>query len=613
MATDYPDAQPPGAIVGPLVLGETVAQGGEGIVYTARHARLGEVVVKEFWPKQIVSRARGATVRAAQDNWQAAYRDGVAQFMRLGQRLIDLPPHPGIMQALEVFEANNTAYLVTERISGRTLDAALDAGAFSDPAEIRELADKLSLAMAHLHEQGLFHRDLAPDNIIITAGYGWHPVLIDFNAAKDIVQKVSRSHDGIVKPGYTAIEQYAVDGKEPIGPWTDIYSASAVLYRCITGSAPSDPAIRLLRPGKAENLCASHSDRFDADFLNAIDSGLEPHPDNRPRRVEDWRKSMGFDRPAAEQAPLPEPQAPLPPPPPPPPSPPSPASQFASPQLGLLRQQDEQPKQRRGLPGWAILAGIAAAGLALAQSIWVGGNGQPGAPEAGSVVTDAATDLASEGAAATAAAVEPTAPKPLKPIATLVRQDDYPSAALANEEEGTAAFELAVGADGAPTSCRITASSRSAALDKATCAILQSRARFTPAHDASGTAVSGTFTGKLAWKLPVRIAATCNRGPYKVYFDFDSGTVKSDAAPVLDLALANWEKCGQPNVILVGYAGDAGSDAYARAFSGRRADSAKEYLTSRGMPQDLISTQSMGKNGVTGSGREARRVDIVFR
>ncbi|MEQ1494980.1 MAG: serine/threonine-protein kinase [Novosphingobium sp.] len=294
MTASYPDAQSPGSQVGPLTLIQAIAQGGEGIVYTARHDTLGDVVVKEFWPKQIVSRARDVSARAAQENWQLAYRDGVAQFIRLGKRLIDLPRHPGLMVALEVFEANNTAYLVTERVEGRTLDTALEAGAFSDPDDIRRLAERLGDAMAHLHRQGLFHRDLAPDNIIITAGFDWHPVLIDFNAAKDIVQKVSRSHDGIVKPGFTAIEQYAIDGKEPIGAWTDIFSASAVLYRCITGEAPADPAVRLLRPSQSPQLTDSHANRFDPAFLRGVEAGLEPHPDNRPQTVAAWLAAMGL-------------------------------------------------------------------------------------------------------------------------------------------------------------------------------------------------------------------------------------------------------------------------------------------------------------------------------
>ncbi len=288
----FPDAAPAGMQVAGIVLTRAIAQGGEGIVYDAMHPVHGDVLVKEFWPKQLATRTASKAAREAQLAWQQDYRRGVEKFIAMGERLAALPRHPGVFRVLDVIPQNNTAYQVMERVPGLRLDHALEQDAFAEPSEIAALATKLVTALAHIHANGLFHRDIAPDNIVITPGHDWHAVLIDFNAAKDIVQRVSRSNDGIVKPGYTPIEQTDTDGREPIGPWTDIYSASAVLYRCIAGAPPTDPAIRLLRPAKYTPLSKSHADKFPKALLTAVDCGLEPRPDDRPQSAEEWRQLL---------------------------------------------------------------------------------------------------------------------------------------------------------------------------------------------------------------------------------------------------------------------------------------------------------------------------------
>jgi protein TonB len=87
-------------------------------------------------------------------------------------------------------------------------------------------------------------------------------------------------------------------------------------------------------------------------------------------------------------------------------------------------------------------------------------------------------------------------------LASYVSDADYPSEAIRREEQGTTRFRLAVGPDGRVQDCRITASSGSTALDSATCRLMKSRARFTPAHDTSGNAVVDTVSNAITWRLP---------------------------------------------------------------------------------------------------------------
>ena len=97
---------------------------------------------------------------------------------------------------------------------------------------------------------------------------------------------------------------------------------------------------------------------------------------------------------------------------------------------------------------------------------------------------------------------KPVAAKPSGNPSAWVTNDDYPDSALRNEEQGRTAFRLAIGADGRPTSCTVTASSGARALDDAACRLLMRRARFTAAKDADGAAVAGTYANSFLWQIP---------------------------------------------------------------------------------------------------------------
>jgi protein TonB len=86
-------------------------------------------------------------------------------------------------------------------------------------------------------------------------------------------------------------------------------------------------------------------------------------------------------------------------------------------------------------------------------------------------------------------------------LASLVSDDDYPASAVAAGQEGRTGFRLDIGPDGRVTNCTVTSSSGSSILDQATCRIMRSRARFTPAHDSNGNAVSDSHDDAITWRL----------------------------------------------------------------------------------------------------------------
>jgi TonB family protein len=108
----------------------------------------------------------------------------------------------------------------------------------------------------------------------------------------------------------------------------------------------------------------------------------------------------------------------------------------------------------------------------------------------------------SDGAGAPGAPGEPSAARPRANLSSYFSADDYPASAARNNEQGRTAFNLDVDANGRVTACIIRESSGSAALDAATCRIIRSRARYTPARDPNGKAIPGQDRGTVTWQLP---------------------------------------------------------------------------------------------------------------
>jgi TonB family protein len=129
----------------------------------------------------------------------------------------------------------------------------------------------------------------------------------------------------------------------------------------------------------------------------------------------------------------------------------------------------------------------------------------------------------------TAAPANAAPPGPSRALSPFLPQvftsGDYPAEALRAGEQGTVAFQLEVGADGRVAACTVTSSSGSASLDTTTCRLLRERARFTPARDSSGKAVSDTVSSRATWQLP------------------EGGSDSSQLPPAAEAAMQLWSAC----------------------------------------------------------------------
>ena len=331
MAIDHPhDALPPGYRLGGYEILRVLGRGGFGLTYQAR--RLGVagdmVAIKELYPQALASRASNLAVVPRSGTNPAEITDSIAMFLREGQLICTLD-HPHIVRGVESFGANGTGYLVMRYVSGKNLRESLrDPGGFRpNPQSLAVLLSPLLDALGTLHGHHLLHCDIKPDNIFL--GVGFEPILIDLGSARRHVSGVGGEDAGTYSHYFSAIEQ-VTDRFGPIGPWTDIYQLSAVLYRCVTGrklpdavvdraaSSAGDPYLRLAEMPEVVKA-------YPRPLIDAIDQGLRLHPQHRPRTVAEWRRPMEaiLPRPAVRQKVAPPRSNSQAPPPLPPPQPPA--------------------------------------------------------------------------------------------------------------------------------------------------------------------------------------------------------------------------------------------------------------------------------------------------
>lgn len=295
MAIDHPsDALPPGFRLGPYEILRVLGRGGFGVTYQARRAGVaGDMVaIKELFPTDLACRQPDFSLTTMPGRDDGRISDTISMFLREARLICGLD-HPNIVRGTDAFAANGTGYLVMRYVSGRSLrDCLRDPGGFKPSAtSIPALLAPLLDGLATLHGHELLHCDIKPDNIFL--GVGFEPILIDLGSARWNAQ--GGAEDAATYSHYfSAIEQVS-EHHGPIGPWTDIYQLSAVLYRCLSGGklpdardraqAATDPYLPL---AEIPAVVAAYPPRL----VLAIDAGLQLHPRSRPNSVAQWRQLL---------------------------------------------------------------------------------------------------------------------------------------------------------------------------------------------------------------------------------------------------------------------------------------------------------------------------------
>lgn len=271
--------------------------GGFGVTYLARDLRFDrDVAIKEYFPADFAYREGSTTIRSStRGSDQNFFEQGKRHFLDEARTLAKFR-HEHIVRVLNLFEQFNTAYMVLEFEEGQSLKSWLRSiGHRPSQAELDEILDPLLSALDVVHAKGMFHRDIAPDNIIIRPN--GKPVLIDFGAARNFVREHSHTIGAIVKHGFSPPEQYTLDTKLQ-GAWSDIYALSATIYAALVGDAPEEASRRQLNdtllPVQA-HIDPHRRQLYRPTFYAALNAGLALKPKDRPQTIEDFRAILHGD------------------------------------------------------------------------------------------------------------------------------------------------------------------------------------------------------------------------------------------------------------------------------------------------------------------------------
>lgn len=264
--------------------------GGFGITYLARNSLDREVVIKECFPGSFCRRTQNI-VTARSRAHEAQFAQIVRLFVQEAKSLSRLV-HPNIVGVHQVFEENDTAYMAIDFIDGRDLLEIIETDrTVLSPQQIVSILKKLLGAIAFIHDNGMLHRDISPDNILIAAT--GEPVLIDFGAARQQATKVggkALSALRVVKDGYSPQEFY-VSGSHQTGS-SDLYALAATFHHVITGVVPPSSQTRLVAIAEGTEdpyvPLAGRVDGYPPGFLEAIDDALRVLPKDRIPTAQDW-------------------------------------------------------------------------------------------------------------------------------------------------------------------------------------------------------------------------------------------------------------------------------------------------------------------------------------
>lgn len=291
------NALPVGSRQAEFEVTRVLGEGGFGIVYLARdHALERMVALKEYMPAALALRGDRSHVRVRSERHRDTFEAGLKSFINEA-RLLAQFDHPALVKVYRFWEANGTAFMVMPFIEGKTLkDTLKDMPEPPGEAWLMDMLAPLTEALLVLHGESCYHRDIAPDNIILVGGSGTRPLLLDFGAARRVIGDMTQALTVILKPGYAPIEQYAEVPSMKQGPWTDVYALAAVIYCAITGRTPPPSVGRIVKDDYvplaqvAELTPGRYSDRL----VQAVDRALQVLPEKRTQSMTEFREDLGL-------------------------------------------------------------------------------------------------------------------------------------------------------------------------------------------------------------------------------------------------------------------------------------------------------------------------------
>jgi serine/threonine protein kinase len=292
MSKIKPAPLPPETVIGGYRVVRRLSSGGFGVVYLATDAEGNQVAVKEYLPSSLASRDPGDLLPRVPPEKLSLYRLGLKSFFEEGRSLAQIA-HPSVVSVLNFFRENETVYMVMNYLEGATLQdfiiTSRDLGrqkVFRE-STIRSLFDEILRGLRIVHQHKMLHLDIKPANIFITDDN--KAVLIDFGAAREVLNKESNFIRPMYTPGFAAPEMYRRDAS--MGPWTDIYAIGACIYACMQGYPPNEAPQRLEKDRIALALARLRGVYSD-NLIEVVEWCMALDPLSRPQSVFALQKEL---------------------------------------------------------------------------------------------------------------------------------------------------------------------------------------------------------------------------------------------------------------------------------------------------------------------------------
>lgn len=301
---------PPGTILaGKYFLGKVIGEGGFGITYLAWEMNLEvPVAVKEYFPSGLATRdtqltgGKSKTVSVMAGDQGHYYQSGLRSFEQEARNLAKFQNLPGVVSVKDLFFENQTAYLAMEYIPGITMKQYLRSkGNRLDERTVLRLMRPVLESLDKVHRSGIIHRDISPDNILITADQ--KVTLIDFGAARMASGNDGKSMTILLKHGYAPVEQYQSKGRQ--GPWTDVYAICATMYRMISGKVPEEAVDRIENDRVKPLTMLAREENFQVSrrVSDVIQKGLSVSDSHRYQNVRSLIQEL-YEEPQTVQPPV---------------------------------------------------------------------------------------------------------------------------------------------------------------------------------------------------------------------------------------------------------------------------------------------------------------------
>lgn len=211
------------------------------------------VAIKEYYPSGIAARSTQGEnpyyVTHFEGKLAVSFNKGIERFRQEAYLLKEFSHLESIVSILDIFDANNTTYIVMEYIEGLTIQNLVRKEGAIPFDDIMNLMKPLLKDLSVIHKKGLIHRDISPDNLLIGLDNKLH--LIDFGSANHSNLNASKTYTVILKAGYAPPEQYIPNGK--MGPWTDVYGICATIYYALTKTPPMDSLARMQQTNQTDS------------------------------------------------------------------------------------------------------------------------------------------------------------------------------------------------------------------------------------------------------------------------------------------------------------------------------------------------------------------------